>query len=273
MVCPPPLVVLVAQNAAFFSHVCALQRLPLCLTDDHGDVTSRSFEVPFLLSALGRMCLTGPQHGLLDMRCASLDPEHTQLSCPFSAYGPVRLSVFCDNYTGIGRTRRKLMKLMLSQSAVMRVCYSFPHSPRAYTTYMQWHVRSLLGPTHDPSADKPCGYEPRVHPPVHPQLAMQASSFRQVIHPHETYLSAPSQASVPTSAQVKSGRAAPGILTRYCWPQGLCAEQDPALLGRGNLSDRNKQFIEEELILRRRFGVAAGMVKSPSSWGWDYLAD
>lgn len=263
MVCSPTyLAVLVAQNAAFFSRVCALKRLPLCITDDPGDMASRSYEAPFLLSSLGRACLPGPQHGLLDMRCASLSPEHTQLSCPFPAYGPVRLNVFCDDYTRIGRARRKLMKLMLSQSAVTRVCCSFPHSPGADTTCVQWHVRSLCGPACDPSADKPCGYEPKLHPPVHPQLAVQASSFWQVIHPRETYLSAPSQASVPRSAQVKSGRAAPGILTGYRWPQGLCAEQDLAPLGRGNLSDRNKQFIKEELILRRHFGVAAGMVKS-----------
>lgn len=30
---------------------------------------------------------------------------------------------------------------------------------------------------------------------------------------------------------MKSGRAAPSILTGYRWPQDLCAEQDPALLG------------------------------------------
>lgn len=188
MVCPPPYLVLVAQNAASFSRVCALKRLPLCFTDDPGDVASRSCEALFLLSALGRVCLPGPQHGLLDMRCASLDPEHTQLSCPFPAYGPVRLSVFCDDYTEIGRARHKLMKLMLSQSAVTKVCCIFPHSPRADTTYLQWHVRSLHGPALDPSADKPCGYEPKLHPSVHPQLAVQASSFWQVIHPHETCL-------------------------------------------------------------------------------------
>lgn len=81
MVCPPLyFVVLVAQNAACFSRVCALKRLSLCLTDDPGDMASRSYEEPFLLSDLGRVCLPGHQHGLLDMRCAFLDPEHTQLS-------------------------------------------------------------------------------------------------------------------------------------------------------------------------------------------------
>lgn len=88
---------------------------------------------------------------------------------------------------------------------------------------------------------------------------MLVYNFKRVLIFH--YLPSYS-ASVPRSAQVKSGRAAPGILTGYRWPQGLCAEQDLAPLGRGNLSDRNKQFIKEELILRRHFGVAAGMVKS-----------